>query len=99
MIINGNYEIIGSRAMEVADILSDEIRLQKTTIIIKIGENNTITVPVVTAQNTISLPHSDVLTIRYRSHSEASENNGENMGKTLLYSNVVTSVGKLGTWR
>ena len=99
MIINGNYEIIGSRAMEVADIRSDEIRRQKTIIITKVGDNNTITLPVVTAQNTISLPHSDVRKIRFHPHSEASKNNGENMGNTLLYSNVVSSVGKLGTWR
>ena len=85
--------------MEVADILSDEIRRQKTIIITKVGDNNTIKLPVVTAQNTISLPHSDVLTMHFRPHSAACENNGENKGEMLLYSNIVTSVSKLGTWR
>ena len=99
MIIKGSSDVIGSRAMEVADFLSDEIRRQKTFVITKIGDNSIITLTVVTTQNIISLPHSVVLTILFRQHSEASKNNSENKGKTLLYSNVVTSVSKLGTWR
>ena len=99
MIINGRYDVIGSRAMEVADILSDEIRRQKTIVITKIGHDKTIALSIVPAQNNISLQHSDVLAIRFRPHSKVSVNNGENKGKTLLYANVVTSVSKIGTWR
>ena len=99
MIINGRYDVIGSRAMEVADILSDEIRRQKTIVITKIVNDKTIALSIAAAQNNISLPHSDVLAIRFRPYSEVSVNKGENKGKTLVYANVVTSVSKLGTWR
>ena len=85
--------------MKFGDILSDEIRRQKTIVITKVRDNNTIILPVVTAQNTIFLPHSDVLTMRFRPHSAAFENNGENKGEMLLHSNIVTSVSKLGNWR
>ena len=68
MIIIGRHDFIGSRAMEVTDILSDDIRRQKTIVITKIGDNNKITYSVVAMKNSLSLPHSDLLALRFRPH-------------------------------
>ena len=68
MIINGRHDVIGSHTMEVTDILSDDIRRQKTIVLTKIRDNNKIAHSVVTTQNSLSLPHSDLLALRFRPH-------------------------------
>ena len=81
--------------MEVADILSDKIRIRKLMSLQKL--EMTERSRSLQRQRKKIYPHSDELATLFRRHSKVNVNSGENNGKPLLYTNVVTLVSKFGT--
>jgi len=99
MIINGHHDVIGSHAMEIGEILSDESKEPQAAMIESLAKEGEISLLIKNSDNSRPTPQSEILVIRFRAASQVEIKKGENKGRTLSYSNIVTSVSKIGNWR
>jgi hypothetical protein len=96
MIVGGVDPVVGTRPMEVADLLrAHSARPEQVTIkLVRNGGNvmiSAIASPPLTAA-------ADVQVVRYTPRSTVEIKHGENAGKTVIYANIVTKWDVVGTW-
>ena len=95
MVINGSKDVIGNRGLEVADMVQEYG--QKGMIvpldISRNGSSLTIKAP---AQP--GMANADIVLINYTPKETVSIPRGENAGKSLTYSHIVTEWRDVGDW-
>ena len=78
--------------MEIGEILSDEAKEPQAAMIESIAKDGEISLLIKNSDNSRPTPQSEILAIRFRAASQVEIKKGENKGRTLSYSNIVTSV-------
>lgn len=95
MIINGAQDVIGNRPMDLADAVQAHQRkgLPVALRIERAGDRVVLNAPAIRG-----LENADVLLLRYTPSETASIPRGENAGKTITYSHIVTEWSDIGDW-
>ena len=95
MVVNGVGDVVGNRPMDVADMVQAHARkgLPVTLTLKRSGDRLTITAPA-----SSGLADSDVILVRYTPTETVSIPRGENAGKKLAYSHIVTELSDIGDW-
>ncbi|MCR9108005.1 thioredoxin family protein [Marivita sp. XM-24bin2] len=95
MVVNGVGDVVGNRAMEVTDMVQAHANkgLAVPLTLHRSGDRLTITAPAASA-----VSEADVILIRYTPSETVSIPRGENAGKKLTYSHIVTEWSDVGDW-
>lgn len=95
MVIGGVEQIVGARPMEVADAVMKHLRdgyiVQLSAV--EEGDEVRVTAPALERDDSFAVHH-----VRFMPEATVAIKRGENAGKTLVYSNVVTGWDVLGEW-
>lgn len=92
MVVNGAKGVVGSRRSEVHGAV-DEAALPLAVEIVRDGDTLDVTIP----PNT-SLEDAVVWMVTYLDRADVAIDKGENAGKAMVYTQVVTSRQALGMW-
>lgn len=92
MVINGEEGVVGSRRDEVSDAVASA-QLPLTLELQQHGDMLRVVIPA-----DASLSDANVWLVRYLDRSEISIGSGENAGKSMVYTQVVTDRQLLGMW-
>ena len=92
MVINGSQGVVGSRRDEVHDALA-EARLPLMVELEQRGDVLSVSIPANGA-----LANANIWLVRYLDRGEIAIDAGENAGKTMVYTQVVTDRQMLGMW-
>lgn len=95
MVVNGVGDVVGNRAMDVTDMVQAHANkgLAVPLTLRRSGDRLTITAPAASA-----VSEADVILIRYTPSETVSIPRGENAGKNLTYSHIVTEWSDVGDW-
>ena len=95
MVINGSKDVVGNRAMDVADVVQEysEKGMLVPLDLRRNGSSLTIAAP---AQD--GMVNADVILVRYTPYENVSIPRGENAGKSLTYTHIVTEWRDIGDW-
>jgi len=95
MVVNGVREVAGNRPMDVTDLVQAEAAkgLAVPLTIERSGDTLSISAP---AEQ--DLADTDVILVRYTPSASVDIPRGENAGKTLSYSHIVTEWSDIGDW-
>lgn len=95
MVINGAADVVGNRPMDVTDMVQDHAAkgLRVALTLKRSGDRLTITAPA-----SSGLAEADVILVRYTPSETVSIPRGENAGKKLDYTHVVTEWSDIGDW-
>ena len=98
MIIAGKDHVIGSKPMEVADYI-DMYRQQPAQVSMEaVLEEGVLKVELNPASH-MPLPEQlKVMLVTYIDRAEVKIRRGENAGREMVYTNIVTSMSELGEW-
>ena len=96
MIIGGQDHVIGSKAMEVMDRINARKSGQSPIGLNVTRANGQLQIEATSAQG--RLGNLIVQVVRYRPQAVVAVKRGENAGKSLKYSNIVTSWQAIGRW-
>ena len=95
MVINGTKDVVGNRPMEVAEAV-DEYADMAMLAPLKLSRNGaTLRID---APAHAGMPNADVILVRYTPQETVSIPRGENAGKDLTYSHIVTEWTDIGDW-
>ena len=94
MVVNGQHAIVGTKAMKLADLIARhkavghriDLQAQRDGDELRIRANGALQTPV------------QVHVVRYIPHKDVDVRKGENAGRTLEYSNIVTEWSVVGDW-
>ena len=95
MVINGRRAVVGNRAMDVTNAISDTARTP-SPLQLEIGRDAAGLHIAANAPN--PLPQADIHLIRYEDHEEINITRGENAGRRLHYSHIVRDWQVIGNW-
>lgn len=95
MVVNGAADVVGNRPMDVTDAVQAHGAkgLPVKLTLKRSGDRLTITAPAASG-----LSDADVILIRYTPSANVQIPRGENAGKTLSYSHIVTEWSDIGDW-
>lgn len=95
MVINGSKDVIGNRPMDVSDAVQEYA--QKGMVVpldlARTGSSLRIAAP---AQS--GMQAADIILVRYTPHQTVSIPRGENAGKDITYTHIVTEWRDIGDW-
>ncbi|MDU8913627.1 DUF1223 domain-containing protein [Aestuariicoccus sp. MJ-SS9] len=95
MVINGQHDVVGNRAMDVTDLIRKHAaRPSPVTLTIR-RDGDTLRVEAVAEAR---IGSADIHVIRYLPLQKVAIKRGENAGKTLTYSHIVSDWTVLGEW-
>ncbi|SHH19089.1 DUF1223 domain-containing protein [Marivita hallyeonensis] len=95
MVINGSKDVVGNRAMDVADLIQEYER-KGMLVPLDIARNGTTLSVAAPAKSGMS--NADIILVRYTPYENVTIPRGENAGKTLTYSHIVTEWRDIGDW-
>lgn len=95
MVVNGAADVVGNRPMDVTDAVQAHAAkgLPVKLTLKRSGDRLTITAPAASG-----LSDADVILVRYTPSANVQIPRGENAGKTLSYSHIVTEWSDIGDW-
>jgi hypothetical protein len=96
MIIAGQDDVVGNHPMDVADLVKVHAA-RAPEVDLKISRSGTTLAISATARRALGNP-ATVQLVRYLPKETVKVTRGENAGKTLSYSNIVSEWTVLGTW-
>lgn len=92
IVINGRHELVGSQAGKIEKIINNEKNIVKPISIYKDDNQLEINLPEIKKGKYI------VSLLTYGENHTQAIKNGENKGRTILYTNPVTDIESLGEW-
>ena len=92
MVINGTKDVVGSRRTEVQNALD------AATLSLPVDITMTSHMIKVSVQSRVGARDAVVWLVTYRDRAEVTIDKGDNAGKTMVYTQVVTSRQPLGLW-
>lgn len=95
MIVNGQRDIVGTRSMELADLIAEERDRPLPATLKATRTGGTLRVE---ATGTGPVEPCDVYLVRYDPERSIAITRGENAGRTLSYYNVVDNWQVIGRW-
>ena len=95
MVINGQHDVVGNRAMDVTDLIRKHAAAPSSVDLTIRREGNTLRIEAVA---TARVDASDIHVVRYKPSEQVAIKRGENAGKTLTYSHIVSDWTVLGQW-
>lgn len=95
MVINGSRDVVGNRGLEVADMVQ-EYASKGMIVPLDIARNGSSLTIKAPAQP--GMANADVIVVRYTPEETVSIPRGENAGKSLTYSHIVTEWRIIGDW-
>lgn len=95
MIVNGETDIVGARAMELTKAIADHSKKPSPVSLRISREGNVVTIAATSTQMRKNMV---VHLVRYQPERTSSILRGENAGKTLVYANVVQDWKILQEW-
>jgi hypothetical protein len=95
MVINGSKDVVGNRGMEVADMVQ-EYAAKGMIVPLDISRNGSALSINAAAQP--GMADADIVIVRYTPQETVSIARGENAGKLLTYSHIVTEWRDVGDW-
>lgn len=95
MVVNGVKDVVGNRPMDVTDLVQAHVEkgLAVPLTLRRSGDSLSISAPA-----TSGLADADVILVRYTPAETVSIPRGENAGKKLTYTHVVTEWSDVGDW-
>lgn len=96
MIINGQDHVVGNRPKDVEDLIAKHARLDAVVKLTAQRDGNTVRINAVPGSS-LDGPLT-VQLVRYVANETVNIKRGENAGKSLRYSNIVTEIKVLGDW-
>ena len=97
MIVMGQEDVVGARAMQVADLIMRHMRNAPAVTVHATRAEDRLTVALRPAGAPVAGPL-DVYLVRYAPLRHVTITRGENAGRSLDYANVVESWQRLGVW-
>lgn len=95
MVVNGAREVVGNRPMEVMDMVQQASRKGAVTPLSLSRSGSSLKIA---APARRGMQNSDVILVRYIPRETVSIPRGENAGKSLTYSHIVTEWTDIGDW-
>lgn len=95
MVINGTKEVVGNRPMEVAEAVDRYADMNMLFPLTLARKDASLDIAAPARQN---MQNADVILIRYTPQQTVSIPRGENAGKDLTYSHIVTEWRDIGDW-
>lgn len=96
MIVGGVDPVVGTRPMEVADLLRAH-SASPAAVTIKLDRTGADVMISAVASPPLAAP-AEVQVVRYTPRTSVQIKRGENTGKTVVYANIVTEWRVIGTW-
>jgi hypothetical protein len=97
MIVNGQQDVVGARAMELADLIAQHAAVPPRAIVPAKRDGGTVSVLLKPTTHRAEGPFM-VQLVRYVPLKKAHITKGENAGHDLSYANVVAGWAMLGEW-
>lgn len=95
MVVNGVKDVVGNRPMDVADIVQAQAN-KGLPVPLKLNRSGS-TLSIM-APAAAGLANADVILVRYTPHETVNIPRGENAGKKLAYTHIVTEWSDIGDW-
>ncbi len=95
MIVNGEHDVVGNRAMDVAEII-EKHRGSVTPVTLSARRMGDMVVIEVSTLRPVGA--SDIHVVQYEPEKSVDIGRGENAGRTIDYANVVSNWAVLGQW-
>lgn len=95
MVINGSDAVVGTRAMDVSDLVQAH---KAKGLPAKLDINRSDGILTIKSRPNPEIAASDVIVVRYRPSATVDVARGENAGKTLTHSYIVTEWTDVGDW-
>lgn len=95
MVINGSKDVVGNRGMDVADTVQE---YAAKGMIVPLDLSRTGTVLRIQAPAQSGMGNADIILVRYTPEETVSIPRGENAGKSLTYTHIVTEWRDIGDW-
>jgi hypothetical protein len=96
MIVGGVDPVVGTRPMEVADLLRAHSARPEQVTVKLVRSGGTVMINAVASPPLTSA--AEVQVVRYTPRTTVQIKRGENVGKTVVYANIVTKWDVVGTW-
>lgn len=95
MVINGSHDVIGNRGLEVADLVQKHVE-KGMVVPLDISRNgSSLSIQAPARQG---MANADIFVVRYLPHETVNIPRGENAGKSLTYTHIVTEWRDVGDW-
>ena len=95
MVINGSKDVVGNRGMEVADVVRE---YAQKGMVVPLDISRTGSSLSIKAPSQPGMANADIVIVRYTPQETVSIPRGENAGKSLIYSHIVTEWRDVGDW-
>lgn len=95
MVINGSKDVVGNRPMDVAEAVDDYGDTGSLTPLNLSRDGASLSIA---APARDGMQNADVILVRYMPEESVSIPRGENAGKTVTYSHIVTEWTDIGDW-
>ncbi|WP_411233659.1 DUF1223 domain-containing protein [Marivita sp. S0852] len=95
MVINGSKAVVGNRVIDVADMVQDYAQKGMLVPLDLSLEGSTLRIAAPAQQD---MQNADLVLIRYMPHQTVSIPRGENAGKDITYTHIVTEWHDIGDW-
>jgi hypothetical protein len=95
MVINGSKDVVGNRPMDVTDMVQDFSRKGMLVSLDLSRSGGSLSISAPAHQG---MQNADVILVRYTPKQTVTIQRGENAGKSLNYSHIVTEWTDIGDW-
>ena len=95
MVVNGVQDVVGNRPMDVSDAVQAHAN-KGLPVSLDIARNgNTLSIK---AEGKVGIPPADIILVRYTPSQKVDIPRGENAGKSMTYTHIVTEWKDIGDW-
>jgi hypothetical protein len=95
MVVNGAQDVVGNRPMDVTDMVQAHA---EKGLLVKISLDRSGDMLSISAPASSRVGNADLILVRYTPEETVDIPRGENAGKTLTYTHVVTAWSDIGDW-
>ncbi|MGB0662033.1 MAG: DUF1223 domain-containing protein [Mangrovicoccus sp.] len=96
MIVGGQDPVVGTKPMQVARLIDEHLEKPILAALTVTRQGDVIAIDI--EPQTTGLGSSDVFLVRFIPEASVAIKRGENRGKTISYTNIVTQWQRLGVW-